>query len=333
MFEALGLSPTSEIVYLALLESPDTDLGHLADHLGMPEARLADALDELARMSLLRRSSTEPGTVRLVDPEDVMARLLAGRREGVTRGHRVIEAGPATFVGQLVEQTELQARLPGAKVERLVGFNAIRERIRTLAESCMREACSFLPGGFQSAASLLFFQGMDTEAADRGIRLRAICLDSVRNDPVTWEYAQRLREVGGEVRTAPALPVRMLIVDRQTAVVPVDVEDGGAVELVISGTGIIAALLALFNAVWEESLPFGTAYGDPDRRLTSQEKQVLVLLAEGHTDEVVARRLGISVRTTRRVVARLLARLGARSRFQAGARAVARKWLEPADLY
>lgn len=59
---------------------------------------------------------------------------------------------------------------------------------------------------------------------------------------------------------------------------------------------------------------------------------MLKLLGNGCTDELVARRLGVSVRTARRVAAELFARLGAQSRFQAGARALARGWIDVDDL-
>lgn len=261
----------------------------------------------------------EPEAVRPVDPEV----------------RRVAWAQPFT------ERAEWQPKASGPKIERLVGIDAIRERIRILARSCIREVCSFIPGGVQSAASLLFTQAVDIGATNRGVQLRAVCLDSVRSDPVTRKYAEWMIDIGSEVRTAPALPLRMLIVDRQTAVVPVDTAGGGAVELVISGTGIVTALVALFNAVWMEALPFASARCRTDEdlsaqmrdeSLSTQERQVLTLLAEGHTDEAIARRLSISLRTTRRVAARLLARLGARSRFQAGALAVARNWLQMADF-
>jgi DNA-binding NarL/FixJ family response regulator len=50
-------------------------------------------------------------------------------------------------------------------------------------------------------------------------------------------------------------------------------------------------------------------------------------LAEGHTDEAIAKRLGVSHRTARRIASDLMDRLGARSRFEAGVRAVQQGWL------
>ncbi|MBW1598593.1 response regulator transcription factor [Streptomyces sp. JJ38] len=52
------------------------------------------------------------------------------------------------------------------------------------------------------------------------------------------------------------------------------------------------------------------------------------MLVRGLTDRAVARRLGLSERTVRRMVAHLMDRLGAASRFEAGARAVERGWLD-----
>jgi DNA-binding CsgD family transcriptional regulator len=63
--------------------------------------------------------------------------------------------------------------------------------------------------------------------------------------------------------------------------------------------------------------------------LTAQESIVVRLLAEGQTDDVVARRLGVSARTVRRIVTVVMRRLDARSRFEAGVHAVQRGWLSP----
>jgi DNA-binding NarL/FixJ family response regulator len=95
---------------------------------------------------------------------------------------------------------------------------------------------------------------------------------------------------------------------------------------------VLAALLSLFTSVWKASTPLGAPRRRDDNGLSKQDKQVLAMLGRGLTDETIARRLGVSVRTARRVASDLLARLDARSRFQAGARAVARRWLTEDDL-
>jgi DNA-binding NarL/FixJ family response regulator len=61
--------------------------------------------------------------------------------------------------------------------------------------------------------------------------------------------------------------------------------------------------------------------------LSTGEKELLLLLAKGLTDEAAAKRLGVSLRTARRQMAALMERLGATSRFEAGLKAAQRGWL------
>ena len=61
--------------------------------------------------------------------------------------------------------------------------------------------------------------------------------------------------------------------------------------------------------------------------LCPRERKLLSLLVSGSTDTVAAAAIGVSVRTVRRMVRDLMNRLGARSRFQAGAKAAERGWL------
>jgi DNA-binding CsgD family transcriptional regulator len=67
--------------------------------------------------------------------------------------------------------------------------------------------------------------------------------------------------------------------------------------------------------------------GATDPPPSAAELLLLELLADGLKDEAVARALGVSVRTVRRMVAELMNRLDARSRFQAAILAKQRGWL------
>lgn len=63
-------------------------------------------------------------------------------------------------------------------------------------------------------------------------------------------------------------------------------------------------------------------------RPSEDQLELLGLLAEGLKDEAIARRLGVHVHTARRRITRLLHDLDADTRFQAGARATLRGWLD-----
>lgn len=61
--------------------------------------------------------------------------------------------------------------------------------------------------------------------------------------------------------------------------------------------------------------------------LSEADRALLHLLHAGLKDETIARQLGLSERTLRRRITDLTTRLGATSRFQAGAQVVRRGWL------
>src|SRR5262245_46868303 len=171
MFEALGLNSVTESVYFALLEAPEADIGDIALHLGLTEEQIRGALAELAHMSLIHASLYTPGTIRPVSPEAGLAALLARRQ-------REIDESKLAFEALLSARTRSADTAP--EVVHLKGIDAIRLRLRELAESCKWEASSFMPGGAQSEESLEASRELDAEAIDRGVRLRTVYLDSVR---------------------------------------------------------------------------------------------------------------------------------------------------------
>ncbi|MEU5314056.1 LuxR C-terminal-related transcriptional regulator [Streptomyces sp. NPDC021562] len=64
------------------------------------------------------------------------------------------------------------------------------------------------------------------------------------------------------------------------------------------------------------------------KTLSSLERKVVQLMAAGLLDEAVSRQVGLSVRTTRRIIGKLAQRLAAKSRFQAGVLAVRNGWID-----
>lgn len=104
-------------------------------------------------------------------------------------------------------------------------------------------------------------------------------------------------------------------------------DDTAAGAVVLTGHGTLTALCALFESVWDGARPLGEAALRDTLGLSPQESTTIELLAQGHTDESIAKRLGVSQRTARRIATDLMERLGARSRFEAGVRSVQRGWL------
>ncbi|MGW5399406.1 helix-turn-helix transcriptional regulator [Streptomyces sp. NPDC003952] len=337
MFATLGLEPSTEAVYrLMATRTEGWGVEQIAAHLGSTETDVREALDQLAEVSLLRRSRSIPGTWRAVSPELGMQLMLRRHQEELDRRQREIAESHETvsrMISGLRQGPNPDSGSDGAGGgdgggERLIGIDAVQARLELIADQARSEICTFMPGGGQSAAAIEAARENDIQLLDRGVGVRTVCLDSVRGNPPTLDYARWLTDNGGGVRTVPTLPLRMILVDRAHALVPLDPADTRAGAVVLRLPGAVAALTALFDQVWEASLPLGCDRPrDEGTGLTPVERELLRLLSQGMTDEAAGHQLGVSLSTVRRSMAALMERLGARSRFEAGLRAAQHGWL------
>ncbi|WUJ36566.1 helix-turn-helix transcriptional regulator [Streptomyces sp. NBC_00386] len=325
MLASLGLDAEAESVYRLMLTQQDWGVAEIAVHLACSEESVRSSLDRLAELNLLRRSMQAPGGLRPVSPDLGFQLLLQRQQAHLLAQQQQFTESQAAISKLLGEYSELRT---GERhgVEYLQGIDAIQARLEELAHRSTSECLSFMPGGAQSAASLDASRPLDKDLMRRGVRVLTVYLDSVRNDNPTVEYARWLHSDGGEVRTVPALPLRMVLFDREVALLPVDPNNTkkGAVQL--TGPGVLTALAALFEQVWECAAPIGSTRDRDEAGLTAQERELLRQLTQGATDEIAAKRLGIGLRTARRMMSEMMARLGARSRFEAGVLASKAGW-------
>lgn len=121
--------------------------------------------------------------------------------------------------------------------------------------------------------------------------------------------------------------MRMVIVDRATALVPLEPHNPREGALELHSAGVITGLVALFEQFWQVGTPLGEGSPLDDDGLNPQERELIRLLATGHTDESAARQLAVSTRSVQRVITSLARRFGARSRFEAGVLANQRGWV------
>jgi hypothetical protein len=138
-----------------------------------------------------------------------------------------------------------------------------------------------------------------------------------------------VHRAGGQARVVDQLPFKVSILDRRVACLPTDhtiLADGFQL---IRDPVLVTALVSLHRQLWHGGTapdaiapPTDGGSGPPSRLVA-----LLPALASGEPDEVACRGLGLPPRTYSRRVAELLALLGARTRFQAGAEAARRGWL------
>ena len=74
----------------------------------------------------------------------------------------------------------------------------------------------------------------------------------------------------GEVaRVLPGLPLKLVVVDRRTALLPLTLDQALAQTAVIHRSTLLDAMVTLFEMFWERALPWGPA---PPRRTSSPSR-------------------------------------------------------------
>ncbi|WP_432021515.1 TrmB family transcriptional regulator, partial [Streptomyces sp. 1222.5] len=213
----LGLEPETEAVYAALLGCPQSDLSDLLLITQLTESVVRAALDDLVDRSFARPSRDNPGRLRAVSPQVALDLIIRRQEADLARRSQKLAADRAAAAEAMAAYGHLTPNVAANGTERLVGMDTIEAKLEILAMEMKRECLSVMPGGAQSRASLDASRPLDAGALSRGMAIFTLYHDSVRNDPATHAYAKWLTDSGGSVRTAPLLPPRMLLFDREVA--------------------------------------------------------------------------------------------------------------------
>ncbi|MGW6058576.1 helix-turn-helix transcriptional regulator [Streptomyces sp. NPDC055189] len=323
MLDQLGLDSATESVYRDLLASPDDGgVAAMSARLALSEQEVREALTRLSELSLVRVSTEDPTRMHALSPHIGMEILLARQQAEITAQQQKIEASRAAAARLISEFTQHRVDTSESGVQYLTGLESIRDYLLALNNQVEKEFLTFAPGGPQTPTNMQASRPLNQRLLERGVRMRTIYLCSIRGDAATAAHAEWLTERGAQVRVAPSLPNRMIICDRRVAIMAADSDNTSVGAVVLSAPGMIATLCALFDSTWASAEPLTADPPQQQDGLTAQQNEVLRLLAEGRTDDSIARSLGVSTRTARRIANTLMAHLDARSRFQAGVRAV-----------
>ncbi|TWD73055.1 sugar-specific transcriptional regulator TrmB [Kribbella amoyensis] len=324
MLDVLGLADAEELAYRALVEVPSADAAELAERLGCQQIEAARSLAALETLGLAARSSG--GTDRYVasPPSVALAALAVQREEELRRAQREIEALTEIYRGTDTDRSISDV------VDVVRGAKAVAQRFAQLQMAARDEVL-----GFVKAAVAVVPPEENTEedaAVTRGVRYRVVIERSSFERPGFFAAAADSLEKGEEVRVVPELPIRLLIVDRRIALVPLLSGSAGIGALIVHRSGMLDALLALFDQVWRNGLPLvlgtdGMVEGPPSDGLSELDSRILGLLLAGLTDQAVANQLGLSMRTVQRRVRALMDIVAADTRLQLGFHAARRGWI------
>lgn len=158
-------------------------------------------------------------------------------------------------------------------------------------------------------------------ALSSGVAYRVVYATSIFEADAHLEATLTAIAQGEEARVSDLVPSRLLIRDREEALVVAkgypNVEHFG---FHTTHPLLVGMLCRVFDTVWERALPASEHQLDGMRGVSADELQLLKYLVLGRTDASIARSLGVSTRTVQRQVQAIQQRLGARGRLQLGVR-------------
>ena len=142
-------------------------------------------------------------------------------------------------------------------------------------------------------------------------RARILVRPAELHDPANQQLVAAAAQLGVEVRVLDELPGWFYVAPGSLAGLPVEWGEARPASILLVRTPpVISALEVVFDSLWLRAVSaIATTRG---------WEPVVELLAQGMTDEAVARFLGLDVRTVRRRVAEAMDDLGATSRFGLG---------------
>lgn len=320
----LGLTDRQERTYRLLLVRPDLSMEQLAGELNGDQDDVRVDLARLVQLQLARVDYSRPTHVRLPNPTTAVAQLIeVVEDELLSRQRRVRDTrlDLETLVGE--------AAPDHTGVERVEDLALVRERLEELSFFTRTSVDAMHPGNPLSSAARDAAEPLDQRALRRGVTMRILYEKAVLDDDANLDYLRRLHAQGAQVKLADGPVQRLLVMDRTVAVVPIDPRSSARGALIVREPGLVAGMVQLFDGAWEAASPgpWAADLYEEDEGITEEDRQILSLLATGCTDETAARQVGISVRHLRRKVARLMERLAATSRFEAGAEAARRGWI------
>ncbi|MCX2970849.1 MULTISPECIES: helix-turn-helix transcriptional regulator [Streptomyces] len=326
MRETGEIDATTSQVYRLRVTHATEPVERIAVRAGMTPQDVEAAELRLAGLGLLQPAPG--GGWAAVSPETAADTLLATAQKEVLEQQTAIAATRArlhALTGVYLEARSL--RSDKGSIEIIEGIDNIRSVMDDLARHCSSSLDVLVPGGGLAEAAIRTSARLDEETLARGVRMRTLFQHAARKHLPTARYAAQISAAGARIRTTGVLPSRMLITDNESAVLPADPENQAAGVVLVRDPAVLGFLCRLFEHHWDRGLDFTAEEQENGPEPTQLERDVLLLLAAGKKNDVIAHQLGLSPRSVSRIVAHLMDRLGANSRFQAGVRAAMNGWL------
>ncbi len=272
------------------------------------------ATDLLIELGLL---SLEGTRYVVVDPHSAQAAVVAplGQQGAQMIAESSHWAQAFSALGQAYRRSSSTVDGP---ITRLRG-DQIELFLADVVPSAQSELLTAQPQAGHSLAAQKAAGNRDVAALQRGVSMRTIYQHAARRSRAARAYVDRVTGAGGEVRTLDEFFNRLIVVDRQVAIIPSG--DDLNVALAIRDTDLVAYLVDIFERFWERGRPFSSSEAGVVTSIAEEQRAMAIrMLKEGHSDATCAKRLGVSPRTYAGYIAELKEAYDAQTRYQLGYR-------------
>lgn len=267
-----------------------------------------------------------------LDPREVSRRRLdAELREAAARVARMSMLPSLT--DEMAQRFERAQWRSSGEAEFIDDPAVVNARLDDAVGGAEREILAAQPRGPMTQANVDGAVARDTAALERGVALRTLYRATVRDHPMTAEYARMManRSEGrsAEYRTLVGPFERCIIVDRRVAFISNYSVEGAPQHAAwqITCRATVGYIAAEFEGKWRRADPWhGELRGrspvvdmvsGPDGvRTTCRQREILRDMVDGRDQRATAVRLGVSVRTVSEEIAALRDLFDARSREQ-----------------
>lgn len=273
------------------------------------------ALQELFSRQLVSTDPEEPDEIVVLNPRLAGWRYLqAGLYDLMQRADRMVSI-PDAADRMLVHYERARSR-SGRGCEFLPDGPLVNARIQSAISLAECELLTAQPGGPRTQELLDIALERDTKALERGVSVRTLYRDSVRDDRVTRVWATLMSQKGAQFRTLISPFQRVIIVDRRQAFISDYAADGPAHSAWhVQDRAMVGYIAATFEDSWHRADAWGgdprTADTDTGAQTTKLQREILRDTAAGIDQRVTAKRLGIGVRTLTKEVGKLREVFGA----------------------
>jgi len=288
---------------------------------GVPEddGLLTEQPEVTALLKSLGLLHTDPASRRVVvvDPQSVQGGVVTplGQQGATLIGESSRWANAFASLGQAYRRSPSTIEGP---ITQLAG-DQIDRFLEDVVTGAQSELLTAQPQAGRSAAALRIAATRDVEALQRGVEMRTIYQHAARRNRATRDYVAAVSTEGAEVRTLDEFFNRLIVIDREVAVIPSG--DNLDLALAIRDVGLVAYLVDIFERFWERGRPFTSREAGTLASIAEEQRAMTIrMLVEGHSDAACAKRLGVSPRTYAGYVADLKQEYDAQTRFQLGYR-------------